>query len=82
MCDRHVPCGVRTLGVRRGVVLPRRAPRESSEVEHRLRYPSTVMLRMLRIIPAFSVGGVVNSNLRQELPKQIDYEIPKSWGIL
>mmetsp|Transcript_281 Transcript_281/g.764 ORF Transcript_281/g.764 Transcript_281/m.764 type:complete len:289 (-) Transcript_281:51-917(-) len=45
-------------------------------------YPSTVMLRMLRIIPAFSVGGVVNSSMRQEMHKQIDYEIPKSWGIL
>lgn len=29
-------------------------------------YPSTVMLRMLRIIPAFSVGGVVNTSLRAE----------------
>ena len=28
-------------------------------------YPSTVMLRMLRIIPAFSVGGVINRSMRQ-----------------
>ena len=27
-------------------------------------YPSTALLRMLRIIPAFSVGGVVNRSLR------------------
>ena len=30
-------------------------------------YPSTVLLRMVRIIPAFSVGGVVNRALRQDL---------------
>ena len=28
-------------------------------------YPETVTLRMLRIIPAFSVGGVVNTSLRE-----------------
>ena len=28
-------------------------------------YPETVTLRMLRIIPAFSVGGVVNASLRE-----------------
>ena len=32
----------------------------------RTTYPSTLVLRMLRIIPAFSVGGVVNRSLRQE----------------
>ena len=30
------------------------------------KYPSVVSLRMLRIIPAFSVGGVVNREMRQE----------------
>ena len=30
----------------------------------RATYPETVALRMLRIIPAFSVGGVVNASLR------------------
>uniref|UniRef100_A0A7S2HQZ1 Uncharacterized protein n=1 Tax=Haptolina brevifila TaxID=156173 RepID=A0A7S2HQZ1_9EUKA len=29
-------------------------------------YPPTVLLRMIRIIPAFSVGGVVNKSLRSE----------------
>ena len=33
----------------------------------RITYPSTVVLRMLRIIPAFSVGGVVNRSMRQAL---------------
>ena len=33
----------------------------------RTTYPSTVVLRMLRIIPAFSVGGVVNRSVRQTL---------------
>lgn len=28
-------------------------------------YPPTVLLRMLRIIPAFSCGGVLNTALRQ-----------------
>ena len=33
----------------------------------RTTYPPTVVLRMLRIIPAFSVGGVVNRSLRSEM---------------
>lgn len=33
--------------------------------ELREKYPSVVTLRMLRIIPAFSVGGVVNREVRQ-----------------
>ena len=33
----------------------------------RTTYPSTLVLRMLRIIPAFSVGGVVNRSVRQTL---------------
>ena len=35
-------------------------------------YPNTVALRMLRIIPAFSVGGVVNANLRSEWHARLD----------
>ena len=31
-------------------------------------YPETVTLRMLRISPAFSVGGVVNASLRERWP--------------
>ena len=34
-------------------------------------YPNTVALRMLRIIPAFSVGGVVNANLRAEWHQRV-----------
>merc|ERR1719261_1606493 len=35
-------------------------------------YPSTVALRMLRIIPAFSVGGVVNTSFRTDIHAKVN----------